>query len=119
MLKAIAAGQAASSNSCCGNGAVTILHAVRQKLSQPKVTVHSIGLLRLVRTATLAHSKQERSGQGLPLWRLNRQEAFSLFRTDGRVATDNNPVERALRLIGIGRKNWFFAGANTSAETLA
>jgi len=29
--------------------------------------------------------------------RQNRQEAFSLFLTDGRVAIDNNPAERVLR----------------------
>ena len=42
-----------------------------------------------------------------------------MFLTDGRVAIDNNPAERALRPIGIGRKNWLFAGADTGAETLA
>ena len=36
-----------------------------------------------------------------------------MFLTDGRVAIDNNPAERALRPIGIGRKNWLFAGADT------
>ena len=50
---------------------------------------------------------------------LNRKEAFSLFREDGRVAIDNSPAERALRRIGIGRKNWLFAGAEKGAETLA
>lgn len=32
---------------------------------------------------------------------------------------DNNAAERALRPVGIGRKNWLFAGADTGAETLA
>ena len=50
---------------------------------------------------------------------LSRRDAFSLFLSDGRVAIDNNPAERALRPIGIGRKNWLFAGADTGAETLA
>jgi transposase len=50
---------------------------------------------------------------------LRRKEAFSLFLFDRRVAIDNNPAERALRPIGIGRKNWVFAGADTGAETLA
>lgn len=50
---------------------------------------------------------------------LSRRGAFSLFLEDGRVAVDNNPAERALRPIGIGRKNWLFAGADTGAETLA
>jgi transposase len=50
---------------------------------------------------------------------LSRWPAFCLFLEDGRVAIDNNPAERALRPIGIGRKNWLFAGADTGAETLA
>lgn len=50
---------------------------------------------------------------------LSRRASFSLFLDDGRVAIDNNPAERALRPIGIGRKNWLFAGADTGAETLA
>jgi transposase len=50
---------------------------------------------------------------------LSRWSAFCLFLDDGRVAIDNNPAERALRPIGIGRKNWLFAGADTGAETLA
>ena len=50
---------------------------------------------------------------------LSRWSAFCLFLEDGRVAIDNNAAERALRPIGIGRKNWLFAGADTGAETLA
>ena len=50
---------------------------------------------------------------------LSRMPGFTRFLEDGRVAIDNNPAERALRPIGIGRKNWLFAGADTGAETLA
>ena len=50
---------------------------------------------------------------------LSRMPGFTLFLEDGRVAVDNNVAERALRPIGIGRKNWLFAGADTGAETLA
>lgn len=42
-----------------------------------------------------------------------------MFLNDVRVAIDDNPAARALRPIGIGRKNWLFAGADTGAETLA
>ena len=91
-----------------------VRHAARQKLSQPKVAAFFAWseqqLLRIPGKSDLA--KAFRYG-------LNRQEAFSLFLTDGRVAIDNNPAERALRPIGIGRKNWLFAGADTGAETLA
>ena len=50
---------------------------------------------------------------------LSRMPGFTLLLEDGRVAIDNNPAERALRPIGIGRKNRLFAGADTGAETLA
>jgi transposase len=50
---------------------------------------------------------------------LNRWSSFTLFLEDGRVAIDNNPAERAMRPIGVGRKNWLFAGSDTGGETLA
>ena len=50
---------------------------------------------------------------------LSRWSSFCLFLDDGRVAIDNNAAERALRPIGVGRRNWLFAGADTGAETLA
>ncbi len=50
---------------------------------------------------------------------LVRRASFSLFLTDGRVGIDKNPAERALRPIGIGRKNWLFADSDTGGETLA
>ena len=91
-----------------------VRHAARQKLSQPKVKAFFAWseqqLLRIPGKSELA--KAFRYG-------LSRKEAFSLFLTDGRVAIDNNAAERALRPIGIGRKNWLFAGADTGAETLA
>ena len=34
---------------------------------------------------------------------------------DGRLALDNNPVERALRCVAIGRKNYLFAGPMPAA----
>ncbi|MFT4782518.1 MAG: transposase [Paracoccaceae bacterium] len=50
---------------------------------------------------------------------MSRWPSFCLFLTDGRVAFDNNAAERAMRPIGIGRKNRLFAGADTGAQTLA
>ena len=35
------------------------------------------------------------------------------------MAIDNNPAERAMRPIGIGRKNWLFAGNDAGGEILA
>lgn len=88
--------------------------AARQKLSKPKVEAFLAWseqqLLRIPGKGDLA--KAFRYG-------LSRQTPFCLFLEDGRVAIDNNPAERALRPIGIGRKNWLFVGADTGAETLA
>ncbi len=50
---------------------------------------------------------------------LSRWPSIILFLEDGHVAIDNNAPERAMRPIGIGRKNWLFAGADTGGETLA
>ncbi len=50
---------------------------------------------------------------------LNRWDAFCLFLDDGRVAIDNNAAERGMRPIGVGRRNWLFAGSDTGGETLA
>lgn len=50
---------------------------------------------------------------------LSRWGSFTLFLEDGRVAIDNNAAERALRPIGVGRRNWLFAGSDAGGETLA
>ena len=50
---------------------------------------------------------------------LNRWPSFTLFLEDGRVAIDNNVAERGMRPIGVGRRNWLFAGSDTGGETLA
>ena len=36
---------------------------------------------------------------------------------DGRLALDNNPAERALRCVAIGRKNYLFAGSDAGGAT--
>ena len=88
--------------------------ATRQKHSKSKVEAFRVWaeaqLTRIPGKSDLA--KAFRYG-------LSRWPSFCLFLKDGRVAMDNNAAERALRPIGIGRKNWLFAGADTGAETIA
>jgi transposase len=50
---------------------------------------------------------------------LNRWPSFCLFLEDGRVAIDNNAAERGMRPVGVGRRNWLFAGSDAGGETLA
>ncbi len=38
---------------------------------------------------------------------------------DGRLALDNNPAERALRGVAVGRKNYLFAGSDRGGERAA
>jgi len=88
--------------------------AVRQARSKPKLeALHAWAETQLTRIpgkGDLAKAFR----YGLTRWR-----AFCLFLDDGRVAIDNNVEERSLRSIGIGRRNWLFAGSEAGAETLA
>ncbi len=91
-----------------------VRHAVRQEKSKPKVdafrTWADQQLIRLPGKSDLA--KAFRYG-------LNRWGSFCLFLEDGRVAIDNNAAERGMRPIGVGRRNWLFAGSDAGGETLA
>jgi hypothetical protein len=89
-------------------------HAVRQDKSKPKVEAFKAWcerqLAQLPGKGELA--KAIRYG-------LNRWEAFTLFLEDGRAAIDNNPAERAIRPVALGRKNFLFVGSDAGGETLA
>lgn len=50
---------------------------------------------------------------------LNNWEALCRYTEDGRLNIDNNPAERAIRPIVIGRKNWLFAGSDNGGKTAA
>src|SRR5207302_9475146 len=50
---------------------------------------------------------------------LKRWPAFTRFLADGRICLTNNPAERALRGIALGRKSWLFAGSDRGGERAA
>lgn len=50
---------------------------------------------------------------------LTRFEALARYTTDGRLAIDNNVAERALRGIGVTRKNFLFLGSDRGGERAA
>ena len=50
---------------------------------------------------------------------LSRWAALNVYIEDGRVEIDNNIAERAMRPLGIGRKNWLFAGSDNGGERMA
>jgi transposase len=50
---------------------------------------------------------------------LSNWEALRVYTTDGSFPIDNNAVERMLRTIVLGRKNWLFAGSERGGRTAA
>jgi len=89
-------------------------HAVRQEHSHPKVDA-----FRVWAEEQLEHISGKSDLARAVRHALNRWPSFCLFLDDGRVAMDNNAAERAMWPIGIGRKNWLFAGSDAGGETLA
>lgn len=49
----------------------------------------------------------------------NQWQGLIRFTEDPRIPLDNNAAERTMRRIGIGRKNWLFAGNDEKGESLA
>lgn len=50
---------------------------------------------------------------------LERWDRLCYYTKDGMLNPDNNPVERSIRPVAIGRKNYLFAGSQRGAERLA
>ncbi len=50
---------------------------------------------------------------------LTRWEALRLYAGDGTIEIDNNAVERAIRPVALGRKNYLFAGSDAGGERAA
>lgn len=61
---------------------------------------------------------QERNRGCDPLCALALERADSLH-DDGLLEIDNNPAERALRAVALGRKNYLFAGSNAGGDRAA
>jgi transposase len=49
----------------------------------------------------------------------NRWGALNVFARDGRVEIDNNAVERTLRAVSLGRRNFMFVGSDAGGERAA
>lgn len=49
----------------------------------------------------------------------NHWTALTAYATDGELEIDNNIIERAIRPVALGRKNWLFSGSDIGAQTAA
>lgn len=47
---------------------------------------------------------------------IKRWEKLSLYATTGHLGIDNNPIERSMKSIAVGRKNYMFCGSHEAAK---
>jgi transposase len=66
------------------------------------------------------HSLSRKSDTALAIrYALARWRALTRYVDDGSIELDNNPAERALRAVCLGRKNYLFAGSDHGGERAA
>ncbi len=70
-------------------------------------------------TATLGRVPGRSDLAGAIRYALARWGALTRYVGDGRLEPDNNPVERAIRPLALGRKNWLFAGSDAGGRRAA
>jgi transposase len=88
--------------------------AVRNERSQPLVVALETWL-RQQRAKLSAKNEIAKAIQ----YSLKRWPALTRFLDDGRLCMSNNAVERAVRCIAVGRKNWTFAGSDEGGRRAA
>jgi transposase len=87
---------------------------LRQRESTPR-------LARLLDWMSITNTKVlDRGGLAKAIdYALSNWAALCRYCEDGRLSIDNNPAERALRTIAVGRKNWIFFGNERGGKAAA
>jgi transposase len=88
--------------------------AVRQARAAPLLKDLYDWLRATVRKVSKKSAIAGAIGYTLSLW-----SALTRYADDGSIEIDNNPVERALRAVALGRKNYLFAGSDSGGERAA
>jgi hypothetical protein len=88
--------------------------AVRGARSAPVLEELRVGLSSTLRTLS-AKSPLAAAIQ----YSLSRWVALTRYLEDGRIEIDNNPAERAIRALVLGRRNYLFAGSDAGGDTAA
>jgi transposase len=78
-----------------------------------------IGDMQVWLAATVSRVPGRGDLAGTIRYALNRWEALTRYLGDGCLGIDNNPVERAIRPLALGRKNWLFAGSDAGGRRAA
>jgi transposase len=94
--------------------AAELRQQVRQARAGPKLAQLHDWLI-----ATVKQLSKKSDLAGAIRYALTRWRSLTRYRDDGRIEIDNNPAERALRAVALGRKNYLFAGADCGGERAA
>jgi len=87
---------------------------VRQEHSRP--IVESLHMWLKDQLSTLSRKSVTADAIG---YAMNQWRALTRFLDDGSIEIDNNPAERALRTVALGRKNYLFLGSDAGGERAA
>ena len=93
------------------------IEELRQANSREKA-VPILGQLRDWLNARLTVLPKTPLGQAIS-YALDNWDALAIYTTDPRLPIDNNAVERAIRPVAIGRRNWLFAGSERGGNAAA
>jgi transposase len=88
--------------------------ALRQQEAMP--ILESLG--RWMKQAYLEVLPKSAIGKALA-YSIERWPQLMIYATDGKLNIDNNPVERCIRPVAVGRKNYLFAGSHEAAQRSA
>ena len=88
--------------------------AARQQQAAPLIEQ-----LRAWLQATLTQLSAKSELAGAIRYALGRWTALTRYLDDGRLEIDNNAVERQMRPVALGRKNYLFAGSDAGGERAA
>ena len=91
-----------------------IRRAARQSRSKPLLDELRSWLEKSLRTLSTKSDTAAAIRYALSRWR-----ALTRYTDDGLLEIDNNPAERALRCVSMGRKNYLFAGSDAGGKRAA
>jgi hypothetical protein len=87
---------------------------LRQERSKPLLLAFHEWLIENERTALPKSPLGQAINYALKQW-----VALNRYVEHGELSIDNNPAERALRMVAVGRKNWLFCGSHEGGRRAA
>ena len=88
--------------------------AARKAYAVPKLEAFRAWMLEM-----LGQVEKKSDIAGALQYSLKNWEALARYTEDGQLGIDNNPAERSIRGIGVGRRNYLFFGSDSGGERAA